>query len=78
MQKSVRFAGIGAALLVVSALAACQPGTYASADSQRAVIGAVGGAVTAKAFDRDPVTGAVAGAAAGALCDDAGICRPAY
>ncbi|MDO5604672.1 MAG: YMGG-like glycine zipper-containing protein [Paracoccus sp. (in: a-proteobacteria)] len=45
---------------------------------QRAAIGGVAGAVTAKAFDQDIGKGALAGATIGALCDDLGLCQPAY
>lgn len=75
-KTSIRLAG---AILAIAALSACQQGTYGggtymSADAQRALIGAGAGAVAAKAFDEDVGTGAVLGAAAGALCDDAGVC----
>jgi len=46
-----------------------------SPDGERAVVGAGAGAVGAAILDLDPVTGAAVGAAAGALCDDAGVCR---
>ena len=75
-KTSLRIAG---ALLAVVALAACQQGPYGGAgmspDAQRALIGAGAGAVAAKAFDEDIGTGAVLGAAAGALCDDARVCQ---
>ena len=44
-------------------------------DSQRALAGAAGGAVVADAMGGNVLTGAVAGAAAGALCDDVRLCR---
>ncbi|MFV0294269.1 MAG: hypothetical protein ACK5II_14090 [Paracoccus sp. (in: a-proteobacteria)] len=75
-KTSIRFAG---AAIVIAALSACSNpygGSYMTADAQRALIGAGAGAVTAKAFDEDIGTGAVLGAAAGALCDDAGVCQP--
>ncbi len=74
-KTSLRLVG---ALLAVAALAACQQGPYGggmSPDAQRALIGAGAGAVAAKAFDEDIGTGAVLGAAAGALCDDARVCQ---
>ncbi len=75
-KTSLRLAG---AVLVIAGLAACDQGyggaPYMSADAQRALVGAGAGAVTAKAFDQDLATGAVLGAAAGALCDDAGVCQ---
>ncbi|AXC48315.1 hypothetical protein DRW48_00045 [Paracoccus suum] len=69
---------LGAVGLVAATLAACAPGTYPpmSADAQRAAIGVGAGAVAAKAFGEDPVKGALVGGAAGALCDDFGVCRP--
>ncbi|TKW68000.1 MAG: hypothetical protein DI616_02490 [Paracoccus denitrificans] len=74
-KTSLRLAG---AMLAIAALSACQQGygdTYMSPDAQRALVGAGAGAVAAKAFDEDVGTGAVLGAAAGALCDDAGVCQ---
>ncbi|MGR3434666.1 MAG: hypothetical protein ACU0CO_07240 [Shimia sp.] len=44
-------------------------------DGERAVVGAVAGAIAADALGGDGTTGAVVGAAAGIFCDDAGICR---
>ncbi|MFV0385516.1 hypothetical protein [Paracoccus sp. (in: a-proteobacteria)] len=68
------------AALVLSALAACQPGYQASLppDATRAASGAVAGALVAKALDEDVATGAALGGAAGALCDDVGVCQPRY
>ena len=77
MQIKTSFRLVGA-VLPVAALSACQQGYgggYMSADAQRALVGAGAGAVAAKAFDEDVGTGAVLGAAAGALCDDAGVCQ---
>lgn len=64
------------AILAAAALSACAQGyqTGLSPDAQRAAGGAVAGAVIAKALDEDLATGAVLGAAAGALCDDARVC----
>ena len=72
-KTSIRLVG---AILAVAALSACQQGYGGgmSPDAQRALVGAGAGAVAAKAFDEDVGTGAVLGAAAGALCDDAGVC----
>lgn len=83
MQKSslIRIAGFA---LVAAGLSACdQQGGYGTAtglspDAQRAAGGAVAGAVIAKAFDKDIATGAALGGAAGALCDDAGVCQRRY
>lgn len=63
-----------AILAVTSTLAACQPGTQVSPNVRNAAIGAAGGAVAAKAFDGSATKGALAGAALGALCNDAGVC----
>lgn len=63
--------------LVGAAVSACAPGyqTGLSADTQRAAGGALAGAVVAKALDENMATGALIGGAAGALCDDAGVCQ---
>lgn len=44
-------------------------------DGERALVGAAGGALAASATGNDTTTGALAGATAGALCDDVNICR---
>ena len=46
-------------------------------DLQRGAVGAATGAVVADQIGTDQTATALAGAAAGLLCDDAGICRPA-
>lgn len=70
------------AALSLAALAACQPSPYGgstlSPDAQRAAGGAVAGALIAKALKEDPAKGALIGAGAGALCDDAGVCQRSY
>ena len=78
MQKSLfRLAGV---VVVSVALSACvQQGGYGyntglAPDVQRAAGGALAGAVVAKAVDGNVATGALIGGAAGALCDDAGVC----
>jgi hypothetical protein len=53
------------ACLAVAGLSACLDN-----DLERGLAGAAGGAVVADAVGGDPVTGAVAGGAAGALCDE--------
>lgn len=70
-----RFGGI---VVVAATLAACAPNGQPplTVNQRNAAIGAAGGAVAAKAFDGDPVKGALAGAAVGALCADAAICSP--
>lgn len=80
MQKSIALRLAGATLLVAG-LAACNDGYGGSGfspDAQRAAGGAVAGAVVAKAIDGDVATGALIGAAGGALCDDAGVCQRSY
>jgi len=78
MQKSVLLRLSGAALLVAG-LAACEPSPYGgstlSPDAQRAAGGALAGAAVAKILDENVGTGALIGAGAGALCDDAGVCQ---
>lgn len=70
---------VAGALVAAIALSACAQSPYGgggmSPDAQRALIGAGAGAIAAKAFDEDVGTGAVLGAAAGALCDDARVCQ---
>ena len=44
-------------------------------DIERAGVGAAAGGITAAAFDGNVTTGILAGAAAGALCDDVRLCR---
>lgn len=62
-----------AALLACGALAGCM-----QTDGQRAIAGAAAGALIADATDNNALTGAAIGAAAGAVCDDAGVCRRPY
>lgn len=81
MQKSALLR-VSGALLLVGGLAACESNGYGgstlSPDAQRAAGGALAGAVVAKAIDGDIATGALIGAAGGALCDDAGVCQRRY
>lgn len=67
---------LSAVALLAAGVSACAPGygTGLSPDTQRAAGGAVAGAVLAKALDENVATGALIGGAAGALCDDAGVC----
>jgi hypothetical protein len=46
-----------------------------TSDLERAGVGAVAGGVGAAALDGDVGTGILLGAAGGAICDDAGVCR---
>lgn len=72
---------LGAVVLGAALVAGCAPGggmQPMSPKAQRAAIGAGAGAVAAKAFNEDVGKGALAGATIGALCDDIGLCQPAY
>lgn len=68
---------LSGALLVVAGLAACDPNyqNTISPDAQRAAGGALAGAAVAKIIDGDVKTGALIGAAGGALCDDLRVCQ---
>ncbi|WP_041527256.1 hypothetical protein [Paracoccus aminophilus] len=68
------FFRLSALALVASTLAACQPGQPVNPNMRNAAVGAAAGAVAAKAFDGSATKGALAGAALGALCNDAGVC----
>ena len=67
MQKSLKLFGI---VLMGAMLSAC-----VSSDIERAGVGAAAGAGAAVILDGDIATGAIVGAAGGALCDDVGLCR---
>ena len=56
-------------------LSACAGSGIGNTDLERGVIGAGAGLVAARVLNADPTATAVAGVAAGLLCDDAGICR---
>ncbi len=66
----MRFSKTILAISLVGALAGCLEN-----DGQRAMAGAAGGALIADATDNNVVAGAAIGGAAGALCDDAGVCN---
>ena len=70
MQKTIWLA-----LGTVLALSACDPYGRPTTDARNAGIGAAAGAVVTEATGGDALEGAAYGAAAGALCDDAGVCR---
>ncbi|CAM3022243.1 hypothetical protein SAMN04488021_103117 [Paracoccus aminovorans] len=76
MQNSV-ILRLSAAALLVGGLAACDQGygSGLSPDAQRAAGGALAGAAVAKIVDGNVGTGALIGAAGGALCDDVGVCQ---
>ena len=61
---------LSAALFALVALAGCL-----NTDAERAIAGAAAGAVVADAIGQDGTTGAIVGGAAGAFCDDVGVCR---
>lgn len=56
--------------LVTAGLSGCL-----NTDLERAGVGAALGGVTAAAVDGNVATGVLIGAAGGALCNDAGVCR---
>ena len=59
-----------AALVALTLLGACL-----NTDGERAIAGALGGALVADALDTNVIGGAAVGAAAGALCDDVNLCN---
>ena len=61
-------------LLVVPALFLALAGCLED-DGERAMAGAIAGALVADALDENVAAGAAIGAAGGALCDDAGVCN---
>ncbi|TCM88056.1 hypothetical protein [Rhodovulum steppense] len=66
----MRILKILVAVAAVGSLAGCMAN-----DTERALAGAVGGAVVADVLDTNVIAGAAVGATAGALCDDVGFCR---
>jgi osmotically inducible lipoprotein OsmB len=64
------FTKIAAALALTTTLSGCL-----SNDLERASAGALGGAAIAAVTGGNVLTGGIVGGAAGALCDDAGICN---
>ena len=66
MSKSIKLAGVLAALTLV---AACDN------DIERAAGGAVAGAAIGELTNNDVATSAAIGATAGVFCDDAGVCN---
>lgn len=59
-----------AVVALVAGVAGCQYN-----DTERAIGGAAAGAVAASVLDTNVIAGAAIGGAAGALCDDAGVCN---
>jgi len=57
--------------ILITPLSACLDN-----DVERAAAGAVAGAVIADVTNGSVLTGAVIGAAGGALCDDVKLCKP--
>ena len=66
------FARTVVAFALIAALAGCL-----DTKAKRGLAGAAGGAVLSSALGGNAVAGAVAGGAAGLVCDDVGICKPA-
>ncbi|MEM9436962.1 MAG: hypothetical protein AAGA15_07965 [Pseudomonadota bacterium] len=66
----MRFIKIIFAVSAFAALAGCL-----DTDGERALVGAGAGAVVAETTGGNVLAGAAVGAAAGALCDDAGVCN---
>lgn len=63
--------------LLLAATAVVSLSACLESDLERGLAGAAAGAITADAIGGDRAAGALAGGAAGLLCDDAGICRRA-
>ncbi|WP_044043279.1 hypothetical protein [Octadecabacter antarcticus] len=62
--------------LILAAAAIASLSACLDSDLERGLAGAAAGAVIADALGGNPVTGAIAGGAAGALCDEVtNICR---
>lgn len=61
---------VSALVLSLAALSACT-----ATDGERAIAGAFTGATIAAVTNGNIATGAAVGAAAGALCDEAGVCE---
>ncbi|MDO5604673.1 MAG: hypothetical protein Q4G25_05865 [Paracoccus sp. (in: a-proteobacteria)] len=70
--RNIRLALAGA-LFASAAVAGC---TMPTSKADQAIIGAGVGAVAADLTGQSVAAGAVAGAAAGYICDDLGVCRP--
>lgn len=66
----MRILAISLGLVSAVALSGCM-----QTDGERALAGAAAGALVADATDNNVVAGAALGGAAGALCDDMGVCR---
>jgi hypothetical protein len=63
--------------IILAAFAAFALSACLESDLERGVAGAGAGYLGAQVLGTDPTGTALAGAAAGLLCDDAGVCRPA-
>ncbi|MEM8582104.1 MAG: hypothetical protein AAGF50_12990 [Pseudomonadota bacterium] len=61
-------------ILFATAAAAILSGCHMSSDAQRASVGAAAGTVGAAVVNGNLLAGAAVGAAAGALCNDVGLC----
>ncbi|MEJ6401417.1 hypothetical protein [Yoonia sp. 2307UL14-13] len=63
--------------IIIAAVATFGLAGCLDTDVERGVAGAGAGLVGAEVLGTDPTGTALAGAAIGVLCDDAGVCRPA-
>ncbi|WP_108384409.1 hypothetical protein [Yoonia sediminilitoris] len=63
--------------IIIAAVAVFGLAGCLDTDLERGVAGAGAGVVAANVLGTDPAGTALAGAAVGVLCDDAGVCRPA-
>ena len=62
--------------IIIAAVAVFGLAGCLDTDLERGVAGAGAGLVASEVLDTDPTGTALAGAAIGVLCDDAGVCRP--
>ena len=62
---------------IIAAVASFSLAGCLETDLQRGVAGAAVGVASAEVLGTDPLATGLAGASAGLLCDDAGICRQA-
>lgn len=63
--------------IILAAVAAFGLSACLESDVERGVVGAGAGVIVGNAIGVDPVAAGAAGVAAGLLCDDVGVCRPA-
>ncbi|MBQ2261132.1 MAG: hypothetical protein II336_07185 [Loktanella sp.] len=63
--------------IILAAVAAFGLSACLETDLERGAVGGAAGAVIGNQVGIDPVAAGAAGVAAGLLCDDVGVCRPA-